>query len=391
MPYVHITQCDEPKYLPFARSRLQALRLTGLRYASQQFEVDGFSIKVRKEGEQEYISISGDEPYYWVLVRRTTTGYLEYGPYEVHTWLFKMKDIKNPAAATLVHTGISTGTYSRITGRIGDRGTAVNGFTAWGKDVVLWGTTAPVSSAKPQTTFIWGNAFQYQHTLTVGIGPQDPYQLMYRMPQYVAKGECILSYTDLVFDPIYSNWVESSEFHMAVSGDSLTPDPKHVPTAPWDLTPQETAYTLRETAHDRTVYKEEYMGSWLPPDVRQNKQFLSVQNSSGLIIIDRRMRLTATGVPHPGAPLYLDGYPVASLSQNTYVANVASGSYPDLYQDTFKILKIPSVGADPEHVSYLYTRDLPGYPGNPAHPDFGVFNSDIHARKVRVTIQRAVG
>lgn len=47
------------QWLPFARSRIKALRATGLQYASQQFEIDGSSVKVRIEGEHEYIDISG--------------------------------------------------------------------------------------------------------------------------------------------------------------------------------------------------------------------------------------------------------------------------------------------------------------------------------------------
>ena len=47
------------QFLPFARSRIKALRATGLRYASQQFEIDGVSIRVRIAGDQEFISASG--------------------------------------------------------------------------------------------------------------------------------------------------------------------------------------------------------------------------------------------------------------------------------------------------------------------------------------------
>lgn len=47
------------QYLPFARSRIKALRAAGLEYASQQYEIDGASVKVRIVGEQEYIRISG--------------------------------------------------------------------------------------------------------------------------------------------------------------------------------------------------------------------------------------------------------------------------------------------------------------------------------------------
>lgn len=69
MPHVHITQCDDPRFLPFARSRLKQLRATGLAYASQQFAVDGATIHVRKEGEQEYIRITGGATgFVWMLV-----------------------------------------------------------------------------------------------------------------------------------------------------------------------------------------------------------------------------------------------------------------------------------------------------------------------------------
>lgn len=46
-------------YLPFARSRIRALRAAGAEYASQQFEIDGVSVKVRIEPGHEYIALSG--------------------------------------------------------------------------------------------------------------------------------------------------------------------------------------------------------------------------------------------------------------------------------------------------------------------------------------------
>ena len=46
------------QYLPFARSRIEALKATGLKYASQQFEIDGASIKVRIEPGHEYITLT---------------------------------------------------------------------------------------------------------------------------------------------------------------------------------------------------------------------------------------------------------------------------------------------------------------------------------------------
>ena len=47
------------QYLPFARSRIKALHATGLEYASQSFEVDGVSIKVRITPGYEYIRLEG--------------------------------------------------------------------------------------------------------------------------------------------------------------------------------------------------------------------------------------------------------------------------------------------------------------------------------------------
>lgn len=47
------------QFLPFARSRIKALRATGLQHASQQFEVDGISVKARIAGEHDYIRIQG--------------------------------------------------------------------------------------------------------------------------------------------------------------------------------------------------------------------------------------------------------------------------------------------------------------------------------------------
>lgn len=47
------------QFLPFARSRIKALKATGLKYASQSFEVDGVSINVKIAGEHEYIRLEG--------------------------------------------------------------------------------------------------------------------------------------------------------------------------------------------------------------------------------------------------------------------------------------------------------------------------------------------
>lgn len=49
------------QFLPFARSRIKALKAIGLNYASQQFEIDGVSVRVRIEPGQEYIHIIGNQ------------------------------------------------------------------------------------------------------------------------------------------------------------------------------------------------------------------------------------------------------------------------------------------------------------------------------------------
>ena len=52
------------QWLPFARSRIKALRATGLAYASQKFEIDGCSVKVRIEPGHEYITLTGSNSVY---------------------------------------------------------------------------------------------------------------------------------------------------------------------------------------------------------------------------------------------------------------------------------------------------------------------------------------
>ena len=47
------------QFLPFARSRIKALRATGLRYATQRFSIDGVDIGVRIVGDHEYITLIG--------------------------------------------------------------------------------------------------------------------------------------------------------------------------------------------------------------------------------------------------------------------------------------------------------------------------------------------
>lgn len=57
------------EHLPFARSRIKALRAAGLVYASQHFEVKGSKIWVQLKNGQEYIKIEGpSKGNIWVLV-----------------------------------------------------------------------------------------------------------------------------------------------------------------------------------------------------------------------------------------------------------------------------------------------------------------------------------
>ena len=47
------------EYLPFARSRIKAMRATGLAYASQQYQINGVNVKTRICGEHDYITVNG--------------------------------------------------------------------------------------------------------------------------------------------------------------------------------------------------------------------------------------------------------------------------------------------------------------------------------------------
>jgi len=62
------------QWLPFARSRIKALRATGLAYASQKFEVEGALIDVRIEPGHEYIRIEGGGPLWvWITLSKSVT------------------------------------------------------------------------------------------------------------------------------------------------------------------------------------------------------------------------------------------------------------------------------------------------------------------------------
>ena len=55
----HIIQCDDPRFIPLARSRIAAIRASGLRFGSQRFTVDGVTITVQLKGDQEYVGVEG--------------------------------------------------------------------------------------------------------------------------------------------------------------------------------------------------------------------------------------------------------------------------------------------------------------------------------------------
>lgn len=67
-PIEHKLVSGGEQYLPFARSRVKALRATGMAYASQQFVIDGFTVSVRIQPGHDHIRISGGSGLLWVLI-----------------------------------------------------------------------------------------------------------------------------------------------------------------------------------------------------------------------------------------------------------------------------------------------------------------------------------
>jgi len=60
----HLIILGGEQYLPFARSRIKALRATGLKYATQSFEIDGATVRVRIEGNHDHIYLEGGGNHY---------------------------------------------------------------------------------------------------------------------------------------------------------------------------------------------------------------------------------------------------------------------------------------------------------------------------------------
>lgn len=57
---LHIKQCDDPTYLPFARNCIERLKATGVEYGSQKFEVAGVTVRVDIRPGADYVWVSGE-------------------------------------------------------------------------------------------------------------------------------------------------------------------------------------------------------------------------------------------------------------------------------------------------------------------------------------------
>lgn len=69
-----IIESGGERYLPFALSRLRALRLLALPYVEQRFNVDGVDIRVAIIGDQEYIKVGGGGVEYEFYTTEELTG-----------------------------------------------------------------------------------------------------------------------------------------------------------------------------------------------------------------------------------------------------------------------------------------------------------------------------
>lgn len=81
----HITRCDVPGLLAFARGRVSAIRASGLRFGQQRFAVNGGNVTVRVKGSQEFIHIEGTD-----IGAHTTFSHVQYPEVVTNTaWVSK--------------------------------------------------------------------------------------------------------------------------------------------------------------------------------------------------------------------------------------------------------------------------------------------------------------
>lgn len=82
----HITRCDVPGLLAFARGRVSAIRASGLRFGQQRFAVNGGIVTVRVKGSQEFIHIEGTTD----IRAHTTFSHVQYPEVVTNTtWVSK--------------------------------------------------------------------------------------------------------------------------------------------------------------------------------------------------------------------------------------------------------------------------------------------------------------
>lgn len=65
------------EYLPFARSRIKALRAAGLQYARQNFEIGGVTINVRIAGEHSYLRLEESSGYSVIAIKPMVASWYE--------------------------------------------------------------------------------------------------------------------------------------------------------------------------------------------------------------------------------------------------------------------------------------------------------------------------
>lgn len=96
-------------WLPFARSRLLALKALGMEYVSQQFVMsDGATVRVRIAGEHEYIDLAhepGGYQFFSTGPKLTTRGYLGFRMYDGYAVATGIAGDKPKALASSVELG----------------------------------------------------------------------------------------------------------------------------------------------------------------------------------------------------------------------------------------------------------------------------------------------
>lgn len=310
------------EYLPFARSRIRALKTLGMRYVSQTYTVNGVTINVRLENGTEYIRIDGGGTINMEsgVIDLRSVSFQNTDPelgYAVPTNSYDPAHLYHSAHATSYQAPFTRGVPPRLT-KPGDGGQFAGVIDG------IPGNIRGHVNKEDRDSIAFSPGSLAGDDGTVSTNPSDSALAEKRWgarwcPPSIFTGKCRMYVQALMGSPLYTDPAKVSD---ARQHPYITPDPKYIPQPQLYLPGSDGKGKAIIDTSTGVILDKTYYSHWLFV-VRANKVdvYPLKPSSAGKAALQALRKIKdPTDFDHMEAYILSESYPVVADKQEIKVS-----------------------------------------------------------------------